>query len=123
MDNIELPFKPYANTSGWRGSEASRERVIEDDNNGTTGLRQKQTLIALNQSGYSGLTWKELGELFNWHAGQSSGCLSVLHLEGMVARLTEKRNRCSVYVIPEFVNGRNITERKTNTCKHCGGAL
>ena len=123
MDNIELPFKPYAGTSGWRGSEASRDRVIEDDNNGTTGMRQKETLNALYNRGEYGFTWKELGELFNWHAGQSSGCLSVLHLEGMVARLTEKRNRCSVYVLPKFVNGRNITKRKTNTCKHCGGAL
>jgi len=47
----------------------------------------------------------------------------VLHLEGAVARLEMRRNRCSVYVLPEFVNGRNITERKTKTCKHCGGAL
>ena len=123
MDNMELPFKPYAGTSGWSGSTASRDRAVEEDQSGVTGKRQKQTLIALNQSGYSGLTWKELGELFGWHHGQASGCLSVLHLEGMVARLAERRNRCSIYVIPEFVNGRNITERKTNTCTHCGGEL
>jgi len=35
MDNMELPFKPYAGTSGWRGSDASLDRVIEDDNDGT----------------------------------------------------------------------------------------
>jgi hypothetical protein len=123
MDNMELPFKPYAGTSGWRGSEASHDRVIEDDVSGATGKRQKQTLVALGAAGIRGLTWKELGEMFDWHAGQSSGCLSVLHLEGMVARLALRRNRCSIYVLPAFVNGRNITERKTNSCKHCGGAL
>jgi hypothetical protein len=123
MDNMELPFKPYAGTSGWSGSTASRDRVIEDDKNGTTSHRQKQTLLDLARVGTRGLTWKELGELRGWHHGQSSGCLSVLHLENLVARLAERRNRCSVYVLPEFVNGRKITERKTKSCKHCGGAL
>lgn len=118
-----LPVTPYAGTSGWKGSEASRDRAIEDDADGTTSKRQKETLVSLGAAGIRGLTWKELGEIYGWHAGQSSGCLSVLHLEGMVARLKERRNRCSIYVLPAFVNGRETSERKTNTCKHCGGEL
>lgn len=125
MEEIDfsLPVTPYAGTSGWKGSEASRDRAIEDDADGTTGKRQKQTLVALGEAGIRGLTWKELSEITGWHHGQSSGCLSVLHLENMVARLTERRNRCSIYVLPAFVNGRAIAERKKNTCKHCGGEL
>lgn len=121
--DFSLPVTPYAGTSGWKGSQASRDRVIEDDADGTTSKRQKETLISLGAAGIRGLTWKELGEIHGWHAGQSSGCLSVLHLEGMVARLKERRNRCSIYVLPPFVNGRETSERKTNTCKHCGGEL
>jgi hypothetical protein len=121
--DFSLPVTPYAGTSGWKGSEASHDRVIEDDADGTTSKRQKETLVSLGAAGIRGLTWKELGEFYGWHAGQSSGCLSVLHLEGMVARLKERRNRCSIYVLPAFVNGRETSERKTNTCKHCGGEL
>lgn len=121
--DFTLPVTPYAGTSGWKGSEASHDRVIQDDADGTTSKRQKETLVSLGAAGIRGLTWKELGEVYGWHAGQSSGCLSVLHLEGMVARLKERRNRCSIYVLPAFVNGRETSERKTNTCKHCGGEL
>jgi hypothetical protein len=121
--DFSLPVTPYAGTSGWKGSEASHDRVIEDDADGTTSKRQKETLISLGAAGIRGLTWKELGEIYGWHAGQSSGCLSVLHLEGMVCRLTERRNRCSIYVLPPFVNGRETSKRKTNSCKHCGGEL
>ena len=121
--DFSLPVTPYAGTSGWKGSEASRDRALEDDADGTTSKRQKQTLVALGTAGIRGLTWKDLSEITGWHHGQSSGCLSVLHLEGMVARLKERRNRCSIYVLPAFVNGRETSERKTNTCKHCGGEL
>jgi len=121
--DFSLPVTPYAGTSGWKGSEASRDRAVEDDADGTTSKRQKQTLVALGAAGIRGLTWKDLSEITGWHHGQSSGCLSVLHLEGMVARLKERRNRCSIYVLPPFVNGRETSERKTNTCKHCGGEL
>lgn len=121
--SLEQPYLPYAGTSGWRGSSASRDRAISEDKNGTTKSRQSTVLFMLERYGAQGLTWKELSTLQNWHAGQSSGCLSVLHLEGLVVRLTERRNRCSVYVLPEFVRGREVSERKTNTCKHCGGQL
>ena len=124
MSNLQLLLTPYAGTSGWRGSEASRNRVKEDDGNGATSLRQRVSLHRVSTQGARGLTWKELGEIENWHAGQSSGSLSVLHKEGFIYRLTEKRNRCSVYVTEEFINGRPTSERKTQTtCKHCGGEL
>jgi hypothetical protein len=124
MSDLQLPLTPYAGTSGWRGSEASHDRVKEDDANGTTSLRQRISLHRVRTQGERGLTWKELGEIENWHAGQSSGSLSVLHKEGFIYRLKEKRNRCSIYVTEEFINGRETSERKVqDTCKHCGGKL
>ena len=122
--NLELPLTPYAGTSGWRGSEASRERVFIDDANGTTSLRQRVALKRVWDQEFRGLTWKELSEIENIHAGQSSGVLSVLHKEGFIVRLKEKRNRCSIYVAPDYIRGREISERKSqDTCKHCGGKL
>jgi hypothetical protein len=123
-DDLQLPLTPYAGTSGWRGSEASRDRVIEDDANGATSLKQRISLHRVRTQGARGLTWKELGEIENWHAGQSSGVLSVLHKEGFIYRLKEKRNRCSIYVTEEYINNRATSERKVqDTCKHCGGKL
>jgi hypothetical protein len=124
MSDFQLPLTPYAGTSGWQGSEASHDRVKEDDANGTTTLRQRVSLHRVRTQGERGLTWKELGEIENWHAGQSSGSLSVLHKEGFIFRLKEKRNRCSIYVTEEYINNRETSERKVqDTCKHCGGKL
>lgn len=121
--SLEQPYLPYAGTSGWRGSSASRDRAVSEDKSGKTSARQQEALDYLDSRRTWGATWKELSDYTGWHAGQSSGCLSVLHLEGVIVRLTERRNRCSVYVLPEYVRGREVSERKTNTCKHCGGKL
>jgi len=124
MNDMQLPLTPYAGTSGWQGSEASRDRVLEDDRSGKTSLMQRTSFYRVATQLERGLTWKELGEIENWHAGQSSAMLSILHKENYIVRLKEKRNRCSVYVVEEYVNGREISERLTkSTCKHCGGKL
>lgn len=113
----QLPLLPYAGTSGWKGSEASRDRAFIDDANGTTSLRQRVALKRVWDQEFRGLTWKDLGEIENIHAGQSSGVLSVLHKEGLIVRLKERRNRCSIYVAPPFVNGREISPRALNSSK------
>ena len=117
-DLFDLPDLPYANTSGWSGSGTSRERAVTADRNGTTKNRQKDTLRSLAQAGVLGLTWKELGEIHGWHHGTASGALSVLHKTERIVRLTERRNKCKVYVLPEFVekrptepHGGNMTAR------------
>jgi hypothetical protein len=56
------------------------------------------------------MTWKELGDTHDWHHGQVSGVLSVLHKAGFIARLSETRNRCAVYVSPEFVGLREVVD-------------
>jgi hypothetical protein len=124
IGDLEIPLLPYAGTSGWKGSEASRDRVFIDDANGTTSMRQRVALKRVWDQEFRGLTWKELGEIENIHAGQSSGVLSVLHKAGLIVRLKEKRNRCSVYVAPDYIRGREISLfKKQDSCKHCGGKL
>lgn len=103
----ELPLLPYAGTSGWSGSDASRERAETEDRDGTTTRRQSQVIFLLAGEGALGATWKEVADRLGWHHGQASGALSVLHKEGKVDRLTTRRNRCSVYVLPQFRLGRD----------------
>lgn len=116
------PILPYANTSGWSGSPTSRQRASRSDSDGTTSLRQSQTLSALQEAGYDGLTWLELANLQGWHHGTASGSLSVLHKVGRIARLAMSRERCRIYVLPDHVADRPTEShgRKAKPCPNCG---
>ena len=100
------PITPYAGTSGWSGSDTSRERAEREDSNGTTSERQSTALGYAQTFGSEGVTVKDLRDLTGWHHGQASSTLSVLHKEGLLARLSERRDRCAVYVVPDLVQGR-----------------
>jgi hypothetical protein len=111
----ELPYGGSKDpNSGWTGSETSHDRAHEADHSGLTGVNQRRSVTELHRVGERGLTWKELSAVTGWHHGTSSGVLSVLHKTGRIARLTMVRNRCKVYVLPEFAAGRD-TERTGKT--------
>lgn len=105
------PILPYAGSSGWSGSDTSHERADRDDTSGTTGWRQRQTIALLHQAGERGLTWRELANILDVHHGGASGALSVLHKDGKIARLADRRGKSKIYVLPEYVAGR-VTERQ-----------
>lgn len=112
-DDVALPYADAetGRTSGWSGSDTSAERAHRQDTDGTTVKRQAQALGLLWSRGARGVTWAEVSDYFGWHHGTSSGMLSNLHKAGKIARLEERRNRCKVYVLPDFVMGRT-TERQ-----------
>ncbi len=117
-------YLPYNGTSGWSGSDTSMDRAVESDTSGKTAKRQSEVIRALSHSGTAGLTWTELQKIVPLHHGTLSGALSVLHKEGVISRLTEKRNRCKVYVMPEYINDRATeTHGRKKNCPHCGGVL
>lgn len=100
---------PYGGTSGWSGSQTSLERAISEDSNGTTRSRQALARRFLLRAGTRGGTWRELAEEYNWHHGQASAVLSVLHKESAIYRLSaERRERCAVYVTPEYLGERHF---------------
>lgn len=101
---------PFNGTSGWAGSNASRERQMMLDETGETGKRQKQVLAELQNAGMYGAIWRDIALALGIHHGQASAALSVLHREGLIARLEEKRAKCSIYVLPQFVNGRPTSD-------------
>jgi len=104
-----IPELPYAGSSGWSGSETSRVRAEELDRSGGSKNRQNMVIRFLRDRAATGATWKELGEEFGWHHGNSSSVLSILHKTYHIDRLEESRLRCKVYVTPEWVNSR-VTE-------------
>lgn len=109
-----LPVLPYGNTSGWSGSTASKERATTADKTGVTSDRQRTTLNAVYIAGIDGLTWQELSEQTGWHHGTASGALSVLHRDGRIARLSDRRHKCQIYVLPEFILGRQTSDYTPN---------
>jgi len=112
MPDAVLPYGKDLKNSGWSGSVTSRDRALTEDANGTTSSRQNETLAFVEFHGLHGATWKELAEWTGFHHGQASGVLSVLHKAGLICRLTdERRNRCAVYVSPNYVNGRDTSEQ------------
>lgn len=96
---------PYAGTEGYAGSETSRQRALDDVVKGTASKRQRYVLILAQRAAERGITVADIRDA-SLHHGRVSGALSVLHKDGKLARLTETRNRCKVYVLPEFVNDR-----------------
>jgi hypothetical protein len=101
---------PFNGTSGWAGSKASQERQMMLDETGETGKRQKAVLRELRNAGTHGAIWRDIALALGIHHGQASAALSVLHREGVIARLDEKRAKCSIYVLPEYVNGRATSD-------------
>lgn len=122
MSDLRIPLLPYAGTSGWSGSETSHARAVSADRDGTTSDRQRQALESLDLALTRGRTWRELADEYGWHHGTASGVLSVLHREGVIARLSTSRQRCKVYVLPEYVAGRETERhgRKPRPCSKCG---
>ena len=115
--NTEHPTLPYPGeppTQGWSGSTASRDRAEIEALDGTVTRRQRQALELLRLRADRGVTVVEFRHETGLHHGQASSVLSVLHKVGRIARLTERRDRASIYVLPEYVGGRETARRATN---------
>jgi hypothetical protein len=116
---------PYAGTSGWSGSDTSYERAINNDKSGVTSKNQTLFITDLSYAGEMGLTAREWGLMHSLEHQTYSSVPSVLHLDGAIVRLTQRRGRHQIYVLPNFVNGRETAPHKSNknksfTCDNCG---
>lgn len=109
--NIKLPALPYSGTSGWSGTSTSKNRAKYLDSSGITAHNQLLTIKALHKRKGRGLTVHELRNILSSHHGSRSGILSALHRDGYIARLTETRGGCFVYVHPDYINNRPTSER------------
>lgn len=98
---------PYGNTgSGHAGNDTSRERQEREDATGITSANQRAVLKALEVAKSEGITCGEVEDGLNLHHGAASSALSHLHRAGHIARIKMRRKRHEIYVLPEWVNGR-----------------
>ena len=106
MKIIRTPVLPYAGTSGWQGTETSKERAIRNDKK-ITGKRQGEVFDAVCEAKGHGLTALEARHKLGLkNPNQVSPSLTILHKEGYLARLDERRDGHLVYVHPLYVQGR-----------------
>lgn len=115
---------PYDGTTGFSGSEASRDAAREDVESGKAADRQRRVLEQLRLAGRVGVTIGEFREnhaLSGEHHGKVSSTFSSLHKAGEVNRLREKRNGSSVYVLPEFVGNRDTAQQGRQSGRVHGG--
>ena len=103
---------PEGHTTGHAGNGGSADRAHDEASNGKAAGRQRIVIETLRRVGAIGVTWKNLAEGNDWHHGQASGVLSVLHKEGRIACLAERRSNCSIYVLPQYVNDRPTVEHR-----------
>lgn len=112
----ELPYGGHSDpNSGYSGSDTSADRAHREDEQGITGARQRRVINLLANRRQYGITWREAAQALNEHHGAVSGALSVLHKTGHIVRLAEKRDRCKVYVLDVYVNGRPTEEPGRNS--------
>lgn len=109
-----LPSLPYNNSSGWSGSEASKERAEEADSSGKTRDRQTQALQFITDRQEEGVTWYELAEFLGIHHGIASGVLSNLHKAGLIERLVDKRGKSHIYVHPAYTGTNFVSPYKAS---------
>lgn len=90
------------------GTETSDAAALQLELSGMKSVKQRFAMILIAQSREDGMTVGELREAkgSRWHHGSTSGLLSTLHSRDRLAALSEPRGGQTVYVLPEFVNGR-----------------
>jgi hypothetical protein len=102
-------MKPYPNGHGSgsaAGSSTSKERQEHNDAYGITSLVQRAAYAQLGAKKSEGMTVAEFEDLTTLGHGQSSSAFSHLHRAGKIRRIKMRRKRHEIYVLPEYVNGR-----------------
>jgi hypothetical protein len=125
QETLETVILPYAGTSGWSGSETSKQRALDNDSQGITARRQKFVYDLVLKCEFLGITWREICILTGYDKSAGiAGTLSNLHKAGKIARLKQSRGRCAIYVGLPFVADRPTARHggklKTHTCTNCG---
>ena len=112
-----LPVAPYNGTGGWSGTDTSEARAQYMIESGQLSKTQQGVVQHLSTAKAYGATWKEIrlpdGNGGFMHHGSISGALSNLHKDGRISRLTSKRDGCLVYVLNDWVQGRELSAPKT----------
>jgi len=105
---------PYAGSSGWSGTDTSKRRADYADASGLTLRRALRTVKILGDGGTRGWTTSEVCAAFpDSHWGVWSAALSRAHRVGEACLLVEERDGGHIYVLPEFVEEREVLPPQT----------
>ena len=100
-------MKPYPKMgSGHAVNDTSQERQERNDHSGVTSHVQVTVLQALGRLKAEGITAAELEDALQIGHGMASSALSHLHRAERIRRVKMRRGRHEIYVLPEYVNGR-----------------
>lgn len=103
----ERMMKPYPGMgSGHAVNDTSEERQQRNDGSGNTSHVQSTVLKVLGRLKAEGMTAAELEDALQIGHGMASSAFSHLHRAGRVKRVKMRRGRHEIYVLPEYVNGR-----------------
>lgn len=86
--------------------------VIEHNGHVISGVLKQDIFKAIKKRPVKGYTSAEIEFESSLDHGKVSGALSMLHKEGVLALLQEKRDGFRIYVLSDFVNGRPTKARK-----------
>jgi hypothetical protein len=95
------------------------DRVIEHNGHVITAKNERRCYAYIHTMAVKGATSREIEEFTGRGHGSISGALSELHAKGAVACLTKRRDGQRIYVLPEFVRGRDTVTRHAFHCKCC----
>lgn len=103
----ERMMKPYPGMgSGHAVNDTSQERQERNDGSGTTAALQGTVLRVLARAKAEGVTAAEVEDALDIGHGMASSALSHLHRAERIRRVKMRRGRHEIYVLPEYVNGR-----------------
>ncbi|QCW22618.1 hypothetical protein SEA_PIPERIS_60 [Microbacterium phage Piperis] len=103
---------------GTYGGSADASRDLERDQHAAFTDQQAAVLALAYDAGPTGITGHDVQVATGWGDSSKSRALSNLLRDGKLARLSEKRDRGSVHVLPEHVNGRDLEPYVSVAEKH-----
>lgn len=108
------PALEYDRTEGHNAAPASVERAERRAADGTASQVQVLILGDLQRRGFLGSTCHEAEARLGISHESYTGARTNLHRRGDVMRLTERRDRRHVYVLPEFRSSREVSPFRPN---------
>lgn len=103
---------------GTYGANSTASRDLERDQHASFTDQQSVVLALAYDAGAYGITGHDVQAATGWGDSPKSRAMSNLLRDGKLVRLTEKRDRGSVHVLPEHVGGREVEPYRSISEKH-----
>lgn len=105
-DDLMIPYPGDHGSGSAAGSDTSKERQVRNDASGITSTVQRMVYDQLGVLKSEGITALEVELGLKVGHGMASSALSHLQRAGKITRIKMRRKRHEIYVLPEWVNGR-----------------